>query len=198
MDAWILEESPGDYRFGQIDERPLRPDGVRVRVVASALNHMDLWVTRGMPKPRVPHVPGCDGAGVVDEVGADVEGIDTGDEVVINPAVSCRHCHTCLSGESPYCRRFQIVGEQRWGTHASFVTVPAANVSPKPADRGWDECAAFGLCALTAWRMLRRARVTAGETVLVVGVGDGRPRVRHKSGGRQAGASRRTRGRGGL
>ena len=173
MQAWILDESPGTYRFGTIDDPPLGEDDVRVRVVASALNHMDLWVTRGMPKPRVPHVPGCDGAGVVDAVGGAVTGVAVGDEVVINPAVSCRRCAACLAGNGPYCRSFQILGEQRWGTHGDLVVVPAANVAPKPAARSWEEAAAFGLCTLTAWRMLRRARVTAGETVLVVGVGGG-------------------------
>ena len=73
MDAWILDESPGAYRWG--DDRPaeLGADDVRIRVVASALNHMDLWVTRGLPKPPLPHVPGCDVAGVVDAVGDAVD-----------------------------------------------------------------------------------------------------------------------------
>ena len=146
---------------------------MRVRIVASALNHMDLWVTRGMPKPRVPHVPGCDGAGIVEEIGSAVVGVAVGDEVVLNPAVSCRRCAYCLAGDGPYCRRFQIIGEQRWGTHSEYAVLPAANVSPKPPDRTWEEVAAFGLCTLTAWRMLRRARVTAGSTLLVVGVGGG-------------------------
>ena len=173
MDAWILDESPGAFRFGTIETREPRPDQVRVRVVASALNHMDIWVTRGMPKPRTPHVPGADGAGVIDAVGSDVEAISVGDEVIINPAVSCRRCAQCLAGNSPYCKKFGILGEHHWGTHADFVVVPAANVVPRPASLDWAEAAAFGLCWLTAWRMLRRARLTAGETMLVVGVGGG-------------------------
>jgi NADPH:quinone reductase-like Zn-dependent oxidoreductase len=134
---------------------------------------MDLWLTRALPKPALPHVPGCDGAGVVDAVGTDVADVAVGDEVVLNPAVSCRRCRACLAGDSPYCRRFQILGEQRWGTHADLVVVPAANVSPKPPGRSWEEAAAFGLCTLTAWRMLRRARLAAGQTVLIVGIGGG-------------------------
>jgi len=173
MRSWILDESPGRYRFGEIATPEPGRDEVRVRVVASALNHMDLWVTRGMPRPHLPHVPGCDGAGVVDAVGEAVTGVAAGDEVVINPAVSCRRCAACLAGDSPYCRSFQILGEQRWGTHGEFVVIPAANVCGKPPTRAWEEMAAFGLCTLTAWRMLRRARLSAGETVLVVGVGGG-------------------------
>ncbi|GAC1313500.1 MAG: zinc-binding dehydrogenase [Acidimicrobiales bacterium] len=173
MQAWILDDAPGTYRLGEIEPPPLGPDDVRVRVVASALNHMDLWVTRGLPKPPLPHIPGCDAAGIVDAVGPGVVSVSAGDEVVVNPAVSCRRCASCLAGNGPYCRSFQIVGEQRWGSHAELVVVPDANVSPRPPARSWEESAAFGLCALTAWRMLRRARLAAGETVLVVGVGGG-------------------------
>ncbi|MEY2471723.1 MAG: zinc-binding alcohol dehydrogenase/oxidoreductase [Actinomycetota bacterium] len=173
MDAWILDESPGSYRRGDIDLPALARDEVRVRVVASALNHMDIWVTKGMPKPHTPHVPGADGAGVIDGIGDEVTNVAVGDEVVINPAVSCRKCDYCLAGESPLCKQFGILGEHRWGTHAEYVVVPAANVVAKPPTLDWPEAAAFGLCWLTAWRMLRRARLTAGETMLVVGVGGG-------------------------
>jgi zinc-binding alcohol dehydrogenase/oxidoreductase len=173
MRAWILDESPGAYRLGSIAAPEPRADEVRVRIVASALNHMDLWVTKGLPKPHTPHVPGADGAGVIDAIGDAVENIAPGDEVVINPAVSCRRCDMCLSGESPLCRLFGIVGEHRWGCHGEFVVVPAANVTPKPPQLSWEEAAAYGLCYLTAWRMLRRARLRAGETMLVVGVGGG-------------------------
>lgn len=173
MRAWILDESPGSYRFGDIDAPEPGPGDVRVRVVASALNHMDLWVSGGLPKPHLPHVPGCDVAGIVDAVGAGVTTVAPGDEVVVNPAVSCRRCRVCLAGESPLCDQFQILGEHRWGGHAELVVVPAENVVPRPPGRSWEECAAYPLCALTAWRMLRRARLRAGETLLVVGVGGG-------------------------
>lgn len=173
MDAWILDESPGEYRFGAIEAAGVGRRDVRVRVVASALNHMDIWVTKGLPKPPTPHVPGADGAGVVEAVGEDVSTISPEDEVVINPAVSCRRCRVCLSGESPLCPDFGILGEHRWGAHAEFVTVPVENVVPRPAARSWEECAAYPLVTLTAWRMLRRARLQAGETLLVVGVGGG-------------------------
>ena len=173
MQSWILDESPGNYRFGEIDIPDPAAGGVRVRVVASALNHMDLWVTRGLPKPPVPHVPGADGAGIIESIGEGVTSVAVGDEVVLNPAISCRRCPTCLSGESPLCRSFGILGEHRWGTHSEFVLVPAENVLPKPAELGWAEAAAYPLCHLTAWRMLRRARLVAGESMLVVGVGGG-------------------------
>src|SRR3954449_8042536 len=173
MQAWILDESPGTYRSGEIETPEPGPGEVRVALRASALNHMDLWVTRGLPKPHLPHVPGADGAGVVDAVGEGVTSVAVGDEVVLNPAVSCRQCRVCLAGESPLCPSFQILGEHRWGAHGELVLVPAENVVPKPATLSWAEAAAYPLVYLTAWRMLRRARLTAGERMLVVGVGGG-------------------------
>lgn len=173
MRAWILDESPGDYRKGELTDPEPGVDEVRVRLVASALNHMDIWVTKGLPKPSVPHVSGADGAGVVDAVGEGVDGVAVGDEVVLNPALACGRCRQCLRDQSPLCRSFGILGEHRWGTHGELVVVPARQLVPKPAGRSWEECAAYGLCALTAWRMLRRARLAAGETLLVVGVGGG-------------------------
>jgi NADPH:quinone reductase-like Zn-dependent oxidoreductase len=134
---------------------------------------MDLWVTRGQPKPHLPHVPGCDVAGVVESIGSAVEGIAVGDDVVVNPAVSSLDDIVRYGNDSPLGRSFAILGEQRWGGHAEMVVVPARNVLPRPQGRSWAECAAFPLVYLTAWRMLRRARAAAGETVLVVGVGGG-------------------------
>lgn len=172
MDAWILDESPGYYRWGTIDTPEPGPGDVRIQPVASALNHMDLWLTRGLPKPHLPHVPGCDVAGIVDAVG---EGVDlaVGAEVVVNPAVSPIEAVVTHGNDSPLGRGFQIVGEQRWGGHADALVVPGRNVVPRPANRSWEECAAFGLATLTAYRMLRRARLAAGETVLIVGIGGG-------------------------
>jgi NADPH:quinone reductase-like Zn-dependent oxidoreductase len=173
VQAWILDESPGSYRFGDIADPDVGPDDVRVRPVTSALNHMDLWVTRGRPRPSLPHVPGCDVAGVVESVGSGVTGVAVGDEVVVNPAVSPLAMVVAHGDDAPMYPGFEIVGEQRWGGHAGLVTVPARNVVPRPAGRSWAECAAFGLATLTAYRMLRRARLQAGERVLVVGIGGG-------------------------
>ncbi|MBX3286077.1 MAG: zinc-binding dehydrogenase [Actinobacteria bacterium] len=173
MQAWILDESPGTYRFGDLEDPVVGPDDVRVRPVASALNHMDLWVTKGKPRPHLPHVPGCDVAGIVEAVGSDVTGVEVGQEVVVNPAVSPLEMVVAHGDDAPMHPGFEIVGEQRWGGHADLVVVPARNVVPRPAGRSWAECAAFPLAHLTAYRMLRRARLRAGERVLVVGIGGG-------------------------
>jgi NADPH:quinone reductase-like Zn-dependent oxidoreductase len=173
MQAWILDESPGAYRFGEIDKPTPAKDEVCIRVVTSALNHMDLWVTQGMPRPPLPHIPGCDVAGVVESIGTDVVGISVGDEVVVNPGVSPVDEIVRLGNNSPMGKGFMIWGEHCRGGHAQFAVAPARNVRPRPQNRTWQECAAFPLAYLTALRMLNRARLAAGETVLIVGVGSG-------------------------
>jgi zinc-binding alcohol dehydrogenase/oxidoreductase len=173
MEAWILDESPGTYRWGTIEPPPLADDEVRIRVVTSALNHMDLWVTRGMPRPPLPHVPGCDVAGVVDEVGAAVQHVRAGDEVVVNPGVSPVEEIIALGDDSPMGRGFMIYGEHCWGGHGTFAVAPGRNVVLRPTSRTWEESAAYPLAHLTAYRMLRRGRLRAGQTVLVVGIGSG-------------------------
>jgi zinc-binding alcohol dehydrogenase/oxidoreductase len=173
LDAWILDESPGAYRWGEIELPELGPDDVRIRVVTSALNHMDLWVTRGLPKPPLPHVPGCDVAGVIDAVGDAVTGLAAGDEVVVNPGVSPVEDIVAFGNDSPLGPGFGIYGEHMWGGHATFAVAPSRNIVPRPPGRTWEDSAAYPLASLTAYRMLSRARLSAGQTVLVVGIGSG-------------------------
>jgi NADPH:quinone reductase-like Zn-dependent oxidoreductase len=92
---------------------------------------------------------------------------------VVNPGVSPVEDIVALGNDSPMGPGFMIYGEHCWGGHATFAVAPARNVVPRPAGRTWAECAAYPLAYLTAYRMLRRARVRAGHTVLVVGIGSG-------------------------
>lgn len=172
--AWLLDASPGQYRLGEVDLPAPGPGEARVDVVASALNHLDLWLREGLPQPsRLPLVPGCDAAGTVGALGEGVTGWQVGDEVVINPSLACGHCPRCLADQSVYCPEWGIMGEHYWGAHADAVVVRAANLVRRPRGASWEEAAAYGLCGLTAYRMLRRARLRAGETLLVVGAGGG-------------------------
>ncbi len=155
------------------DPRP-DPGEVLVRVQAAGMNHLDLWVRRGLPTVRLPRIPGSDAAGVVEAVGEGVRGVRPGDEVVLSPGVSCGRCPQCLAGQDNLCRAYEVLGEHRDGTDAEFVVVPEVNVLPKPARLTFEEAAAFPLVFLTAWNMLvTHARLRPGESVLIWGAGSG-------------------------
>lgn len=152
---------------------------MRVAVQAAALNHLDLHVIAGLPgvSYRFPHILGADGAGLVESVGPAVDAVRLGDRVMINPGVSCYECEFCQAGEHSLCVRYGILGEHHPGTLAQFIVVPQQNVARVPdvtPPVSWAEAAAFTLVTLTAWRMvMTRARLRAGETVLIWGVGGG-------------------------
>lgn len=176
MRAWVLNDTNGPESF-TLQEVPTPEPGygeVRVRLEVSALNHLDLWVSRGMPAPsHFPHIAGADGTGVVDAVGEGVSTVAVEDPVVINPSVSCGVCPACLAGDTPYCRSYGILGEHSSGTLADFAVLPARNVVARPAGISIAEAGSYGLAYGTAMRMLRRTRLRSGDVLLVVGVGGG-------------------------
>jgi len=155
------------------------PGEVRVAIKAAALNHLDLFVIHGLPglPKTLPHILGSDGAGVVESVGAGVTAVRPGERVLINPGVSDYSCEFCLKGEHSLCVHYGILGEHLPGTMAELATVPVHNILPVPEPTPpitWAEAAAFSLVTLTAWRMVvTRARLQAGEWVLVWGIGGG-------------------------
>lgn len=152
------------------------PTDVRLRVRAAALNHIDLFALQGLPGQSIvpPWVVASDACGIVDEVGADVRGVEPGDYVVVNPGISDRTCAYCARGEHPLCLRFSVLGEHLPGTAAEMLVVPAANVRAIPRAVDPSIAAAFSLATLTAWRMVHsRAGVQPGERVLIWGIGGG-------------------------
>jgi NADPH:quinone reductase-like Zn-dependent oxidoreductase len=175
----IVVHAHGGPEALRVEERPAPEPGpgeVAVALRAIGLNHLDVWVRRGVPGHRfpLPLVPGSDGAGVVAAVGAGRQRVAVGDEVVLLPGVSCRTCDACVAGEDNLCLEYGILGESRDGTCAEQIVVPAVNVAPKPKSLSFAEAAAVPLAFLTAWSMLvRRARLRAGETVLVHAGGSG-------------------------
>lgn len=150
---------------------------VLVRVKACALNHVDIWVRQGgvaAYNPELPHITGGDISGVVEKIGDDVKSVNTGDEVVVHPGTTCGRCDTCMAGDDNLCREFKIIGSRIWGGYAEFVRVPEICVFAKPARLSFEEAAAYPLTYLTSWHMLvTRAKISAGETVLVHAAGSG-------------------------
>jgi len=178
MKAVVIREHGGieALRLEEIPRPVPAVDEVLVRVQAVALNHLDLWVRRGVTgvKYPLPLVPGCEVAGVIEEAGVVARGPKPGDEVVIAPGLSCGRCTECLTGEEQLCRFYGILGETRDGGCAEFVAVPARNILPRPANLTPVQAAAMPLVFMTAWHMLvARARLRFGEWVLVHAAGSG-------------------------
>ena len=178
MKATIFKEHGGPevLEYTDVPDPSIRADEVLLEVKACALNHLDLFVRKGMPGIEIPlpHILGNDIAGVVREAGELVTWANPGDEVMVQPGVSCGHCAACLSGQDNLCREYDILGYRRNGGYAELVAVPGANLIPKPAELSWAEAAALPLVTVTAWHMLvTRANVQPGEDVLVHAAGSG-------------------------
>ncbi len=155
------------------DPLPL-PGHVRIRVRACALNHLDTWVRRGIPGHHfpLPLIPGSDVSGVIDL--SDSPDLPIGTEVVAAPFVSCGQCAACRAGNDVGCPSYAILGENINGGCAEYVCVPATHVLRKPPNLTFPEAASLLLAPLTAYHMLHaRARVMAGETVLVTAAAGG-------------------------
>lgn len=149
---------------------------VRLRMAAAGVNHLDVWVRRGVEGHRfpLPMIPGSDGAGVVDAVGPGVEGVDIGGRFAIAPGAGCGRCRDCLEGNHHLCRSYGIYGETKDGTDAEYVCVPVAQLLPVPEDMELTTAAAAPLVFLTAWHMVvARCGVKAGDDVLVHAAGSG-------------------------
>lgn len=178
MRALLLQKhgGPDELVLGERPRPTPGPGEVLVELRAAALNHLDLFVMRGLPglELHFPHVGGADGAGVIAQLGDGVSGWQVGEEVIFNPGLWCGECEFCLRGEESLCVHYGILGEHRSGTFAEYVVVPARALARRPAHLSWAEAAALPLTFLTAWRMLvSRARLAVGETVLIHGVGGG-------------------------
>jgi NADPH:quinone reductase-like Zn-dependent oxidoreductase len=157
------------------DPKPGRGE-VLVQVKACALNHLDIWVMRGWPglDLEMPHWGGSDIAGVVTEVGPDVTGWETGRRVVIDPGINEVEDEFTRRGEHTLSFGYKIIGEHMRGGLAQYVKAPARNLVEIPEKMDFPDAAAPLLVTLTAWRMLiNRAKLRAGEKVLVVGAGGG-------------------------
>ncbi len=166
---------PEVLRLEQVEDPPLRSGAALVRVRTCALNHLDLWVRRGMPGVRIslPRIPGSDIAG-------EIEAVDPGSQwsaaqrVMVSPGVSCGRCRRCLAGEDNLCRSYTLFGYGVDGGYAEKICVPLENLIELDEALSFEQAAAFPLVFLTAWHMLvTRARIQPGEEVLVLGANSG-------------------------
>jgi NADPH:quinone reductase-like Zn-dependent oxidoreductase len=154
MKAIRIHEDGGPevLRYEDAPDPEPGPGEVLVRLRAASLNHLDLWIRKGLPSVPKPRILGADGAGIRE---------DTGERVVINPGLE--------HGE-----RITVIGEHMDGTHAELIAVPGSNVYPLPDELSFEEAAAFPLVFETAYRLLvTKAQLQEGEWVLLWGIGSG-------------------------
>ena len=169
----------GGYEVLKLEEVPVPEPGpgqVRVKVAWSALNHLDIWVRKGVPGHQfpLPIIPGCDFSGVVDACGPGVVKPEPGTAVAVAPGFSCGSCLHCGHGRQHLCRHYGIYGETTHGGNAEYAVVQAENLMPVPDGFPLDLAAAFPLAYLTAWHMLvDRCELQPGQKVLIHAAGSG-------------------------
>jgi len=179
MRAIVFDRTGGPdvLELRELPELPLAAHEARVRVRACGINHLDLWVRGGLPglSPEMPHVLGSDVVGEVVELGSAAgPSLAVGQKTLVLPTLSCGACAACAAGDDQLCREYDVLGRRRNGGYAESVVVPARNCLPYPERLTWEQAAAVPLVFLTAWHMLiGRARLRAGEDVLVIGAGSG-------------------------
>lgn len=165
---------PEVLTYEDIPDPQPRKDQLLVRVKACALNHLDVWVRKGLPGVKLPHILGSDISGEIVEVGEYVAGFKAGDRLVVSPIHSCGQCVKCVAGLQNQCREFTVVGNAVDGGNCEFFAVRAADVIPIPDSLDFNQAASVPLVFLTAWHMLvGLGGVRPGQTVLVLGASSG-------------------------
>ena len=143
---------PEVLRYEDVPDPEPKPGEVLVSLRAASLNHLDLWIRKGLPSVPKPRILGADGSGIR---------VDTGERVVINPGLE--HGQTIT-----------VVGEHTDGTHCELIALPEAQVFPLDDSIDFETAAAFPLVYETAYRMLvTKAQLQEGEWVLIWGIGGG-------------------------
>jgi len=149
---------------------------VLIRIRAAALNRMDVFVRNGWAglKLDMPHINGADGAGEIEALGENITGFAIGDRVAINANLGCGECEFCKTGRDNLCKHWHLLGETVRGTYCEYICLPIRQLYKLPKDLDFHKSAAAALVYQTAWHsMVSRGKVTAGETVAIVGAGGG-------------------------
>jgi NADPH:quinone reductase-like Zn-dependent oxidoreductase len=177
MKAAIFSEFGGPQVVGveQVEAPVPGPGEARIQVEAAAMNHLDLWIRRGLPiSITMPHIGGSDLAGVVDQVGPGVQEVELGTRVVVDPSLDYDWYDGAPSGPGLPKKNFRIIGEHTQGGFAEYCVVPVSNLVELPATVPFETAAACSLVGVTAWRaLMNRGGLRAGERVLITGASGG-------------------------
>jgi NADPH:quinone reductase-like Zn-dependent oxidoreductase len=165
---------PEVLTYEEVPDPKPRKDQVLIRVRACAMNHLDLFVRKGLPGVNLPHILGSDIAGEIVEVGEYVTRFKPGQRVLIAPLHFCNQCPKCVAGLQNQCREFTVVGNAVDGGNCELMAVSAVSVVPIPDSLDFNQAASVPLVFLTAWHMLTgRAAIRPGQTVLILGANSG-------------------------
>ena len=168
-------EKPGIENLKVMDdiEKPklASPDDVLIKVKVAGLNPIDNIVVSGsIPTVRpIPHIPGAEVSGIVDEIGNAVDGLKRGDRVIIHNKVFDGKCDMCLSGLDMICRNGGLISVITNGGFSEYIAVPQRNVFKIPDDIGWDLGASLPVTGLTPFHALNEAHLKLNEFLLVFG-----------------------------
>jgi len=165
---------PEVLKYEEVPDPKPRKDQVLVRVRSCALNHLDIWVRKGVTKSPLPHILGSDIAGEVAQLGEYVTGLTVGQRVLLAPMSFCNHCDQCMAGRQNACPEFTVLGNRIDGGDCELIAVLQELVIPIPDDLSYDAAASVPLVFLTAWHMLVSwAGIRPGQVILVLGAGSG-------------------------
>jgi len=165
---------PNVIQIDEIEESICKIDEVKIEMKSCGINHLDIWVRKGLPWIKFPWTLGSDGSGIISEVGKEVTNWNIGDEVVIHPGYSCGGCKHCHNGNENYCSKYGIIGESCNGLQQEYICLSPNQITKKPNHLSFDEAASMPLVFMTSWQMLiDRANLLKDDWVLIYGATSG-------------------------
>jgi 2-desacetyl-2-hydroxyethyl bacteriochlorophyllide A dehydrogenase len=172
MKAIRLQRPRAPLELQNLPSPPLGPGDVRVRVRAAGICHSDAHYRAGIsPVSPLPLTLGHEVAGIIDDLGPEVEGWRCGDRVCVHYLVTCGRCAACLGGREQFCFTAGMIGKHRDGGYAEFLVVPARNLVALPASIPFEQGAIMMCSSATSFHALKKARLAPGESAAVFGLG---------------------------
>ena len=162
--------------YSEVPDPIIKKNSITVNIKASSINHLDLWVRKGIAsdKSKLPIILGADGSGTITSINSKNSIYKIGDDVIIQPGIFCGNCVYCKNSKENYCIEYGILGETHNGTQAELINVSTDNIYKKPYHLTFEEAASMPLVFMTAYQMIvGRARLKKDEIILIYGGSSG-------------------------
>ena len=176
MLAARIHEFGADVKIDNIQEPKCPEEFVKIKIYATSINHLDIWVNNGIPgiKINLPFILGSDAAGKIVEVGRKVSKWKIGDKVIVQPGLYCNSCYYCSIKKENLCIEYGILGETHNGTHCEYIVLDPKNIYKKFSHLSYEQAASIPLTFMTAYEMLfSKARLNNNENILIYGGASG-------------------------